>query len=512
MESLHDLYRIFDSVAESDPLQLRDRMEKARRRLKAIEADVKNQILKFERSAFRLQEDSLALRMLPFSVIFEDIKNHAAAISSATGCRFELLLPSGRILLDKIIIQSILPPLLSVIDNAVEHGFSGYKNRGGKITLTASDHTGKITVEIHDNGRGINFPLLREKCLALFPHDREKLADLPNAHLIKYLFIEGIGTAGQGRGFGLSGAKTALEQIKGRIIITTGGDDQGTIVKITVPKSLTNIFGYYIISSGVKFFIPSTYVNEILIVDRKQVLDLVTRQAVKIRENIIPVFPLSGIINTGNRTVTEKLNIIMIEVSGETIGIAADEILYHAAAIFKPLPANLQGTPYLQGVVLDEEFRIVNILYIPRIVEKLQNIRNLDYREKYSESNAVYKRILVVDDSPVSLDIMSRLLRRAGFQAETAGDGIEALQKIRSGNYHLVIADTDMPRMDGLTFMENLHKEKGYEKTPVIFQTSRSDEQQIRYCLSAGARAVYVKSSFSREALLHDIHNLLQIS
>jgi len=68
------------------------------------------------------------------------------------------------------------------------------------------------------------------------------------------------------------------------------------------------------------------------------------------------------------------------------------------------------------------------------------------------------KRILVVDDAPIVAETIQTMLSQCGHQVETSKDGQEALSKVRSGKYDLVITDYDMPRMNGLELAQSIKK------------------------------------------------------
>ena len=94
--------------------------------------------------------------------------------------------------------------------------------------------------------------------------------------------------------------------------------------------------------------------------------------------------------------------------------------------------------------------------------------------------------LLLVEDHPVNREVMLQILRRAGLTVEAAGDGQEALEKIRAGNYRLVIMDVQMPVMDGLAATRALRSEPGHEALPVIAMTANAFEEDRRACLAAG--------------------------
>ena len=97
-------------------------------------------------------------------------------------------------------------------------------------------------------------------------------------------------------------------------------------------------------------------------------------------------------------------------------------------------------------------------------------------------------RILLVDDEPTQRLIMARLLKRAGYEVEVAGNGREALARIESGDFQLMITDWEMPEMDGIALCRELRAqegEKGYIYT--ILLTARDSIEHVVTGLQAGA-------------------------
>jgi two-component system, cell cycle response regulator len=96
-------------------------------------------------------------------------------------------------------------------------------------------------------------------------------------------------------------------------------------------------------------------------------------------------------------------------------------------------------------------------------------------------------RILLVDDEPTQRLIMARLLKRAGYDVETASNGKEALQKIEAGDFQLMITDWEMPEMDGIALCSALRasQTKGYIYT--ILLTARDAIEHVVTGLQSGA-------------------------
>ena len=118
-----------------------------------------------------------------------------------------------------------------------------------------------------------------------------------------------------------------------------------------------------------------------------------------------------------------------------------------------------------------------------------------------STDDAVTWRVLLVDDEPTQRLITARMLRRAGFQVEMAGNGQEALRKIESGAFQLLITDWEMPEMDGIALCRAVRSAgfAGYVYT--ILLTSRDAVEHLVAGLGAGADDYLTKPVNEHELL-----------
>lgn len=117
------------------------------------------------------------------------------------------------------------------------------------------------------------------------------------------------------------------------------------------------------------------------------------------------------------------------------------------------------------------------------------------------QAGASHWRILLVDDEPTQRLIMARLLKRAGYEVETAGNGREALAKLQSGDYQLLITDWEMPEMDGIALCRELRcsQVQGYVYT--ILLTARDSTEHVVAGLRAGADDYLTKPVIEAELI-----------
>lgn len=102
-------------------------------------------------------------------------------------------------------------------------------------------------------------------------------------------------------------------------------------------------------------------------------------------------------------------------------------------------------------------------------------------------------KILVVDDNPSSIDLVTESLNDEGYQFITAGDGSEALAKVRDESPHLVIMDVVMPRMGGYEACRIIKSNQAFGFTPIILMTAREDVGSKVEGLELGADDYLIK-------------------
>ena len=119
--------------------------------------------------------------------------------------------------------------------------------------------------------------------------------------------------------------------------------------------------------------------------------------------------------------------------------------------------------------------------------------------------------ILVVDDSITTRTLEKSILEAQGYRVLLAVDGVEALNLLRGGEavIDLVLADVEMPRMDGFGLLQAIKNDPRLAGLPVILMTSRADEADIRRGLELGAGAYLTKQKFDQRELLATIGQLL---
>ena len=110
-------------------------------------------------------------------------------------------------------------------------------------------------------------------------------------------------------------------------------------------------------------------------------------------------------------------------------------------------------------------------------------------------------RALVIDDSRAIRLILGQVMKKLGFEVVDAGDGQEALNKLKSdGPFDIALVDWNMPVMNGYDFVVNARKDSQYNDMRLMMVTTETEMSQVVKALEAGANE-YVMKPFTKEMI-----------
>ena len=111
--------------------------------------------------------------------------------------------------------------------------------------------------------------------------------------------------------------------------------------------------------------------------------------------------------------------------------------------------------------------------------------------------------VMIVDDSAAIRKILKRMLDQAGLtlgNVVEAGDGVEALEKLKQQPINLILSDINMPNMDGIQFLTELKSRADSKHIPVIMITTEGGEAKVMEAVQLGASG-YVRKPFTSEQI-----------
>lgn len=481
-----------------------------------------------ENQSAEIQKQIISLRMLPFDMILQPIKRSVFQEALKLGKNIDFDIPNSEITIDKTILENLPPIIIHLTRNALDHGIESATERQklgkppkGKVSITIEQISSRIFVSIKDDGRGIDFEKIRQKALLNFPERAKEIQNADEDSLLQFIFMSGFSTKDKqtelsGRGIGLDVVRTEMEKLKGKIKVASK-KNQGCVFELSLPNSLATQDGIFIQEGEKSYLILSHYVKEIFTVNKNDLLQLQHGPVLSLHNQLIPFYDFDLITANYSGNNIEKnakkrqieVPVVVIEYLNKKIAIMADKILHYTTVVIKPLPGILKNFRALQGVVFDENYEIIPVLNIPDVMSRFNKINVYNQKKMEMKKTPKVHSILVVDDSHTTRHIEQIILEAEGYKVSTACDGIEALEKMKTYNYDLVITDVKMPRMDGFVLVHNIRHTEGLKNIPVVLITSVFEADTQEKALSLGAQGYIVKSDFERENLVAKVKELL---
>jgi two-component system, chemotaxis family, sensor histidine kinase and response regulator WspE len=209
-----------------------------------------------------------------------------------------------------------------------------------------------------------------------------------------------------------------------------------------------------------------------------------------------------------------RIPVVVASDRSHRFGVVVDEFLGERDLEVRPLDPRLGKVPNFNSASVLEDGWPVLIFDVEDLVRSVDNLqggrrpRRLDGIVE-AKARRGTRRVLVADDSITVRELERQLLESAGYEVEVAVDGLDAWNAVRTHDYHLVVSDVDMPRMDGIQFVTLLKQDAKLRHTPVIIVSYKDREEDRMRGLDAGANAYLTKGSFRDQTFLKTVADLV---
>ncbi|MBY0453552.1 MAG: hybrid sensor histidine kinase/response regulator [Burkholderiaceae bacterium] len=476
-----------------------------------------------------LHDKTLLMRMLPLAIVFEPATRLVRELARSVGKQVECSVTGTEIELDRQMIDKLSDPLIHLFRNAIDHGIetpaqriAAGKPAQGRLTLSARQDGSWVVVELKDDGGGIALAAVRDKAIKKGFVSAEKAAALTDQEVIDFIFLPGFSTNSiitdlSGRGVGMDVVKrTILDDLQGVVNVETQAG-VGTTFSLRLPLSLAVMRILLVQVDGLPFGFTAQYVAELLRLPQESLLTVAERQAVIVRNEFVPVVPLSellrvpaNLVKPSQRPRVGGMLLLVLRVRNEKIAVQIDGLLDECDMVIKPLPAHMHKLPMVSGIVTTGTNALVSVLHAPALLELARRVRTQAVRtEAQAHASESHYKVLVVDDSLNTREIEKDVLEAYGYQVTLAEDGADGLRKALEGDFDAVLTDVEMPHMDGFTLTAKLRQEEKYRSRPIIIITSREKEEDKRRGVQVGADAYIVKGDFDQSNLVSTLRALL---
>jgi two-component system chemotaxis sensor kinase CheA len=263
---------------------------------------------------------------------------------------------------------------------------------------------------------------------------------------------------------------------------------------------------------GETFGIPSHGIERLHRVNVQQVETLEGKPVVTLGGRRIALFSLAGLLRIGDGAAAfggEILPVVLLRSGARYAAVWVDRFLAEREGLIQELGMPCPTTGNVSGGLLLREGTVSVVLNPAGLVETSTQSAAPVLKRAHRVSDVAARSILVVDDSITTRSLEKSILEAHGYRVRVAVDGVEALQLLRAENADLVIADIEMPRLDGFGLLEAMKADKQLDRIPVIIVSSLDRAEHQQRGLSLGADAYVVKRKFDQQELLEAVQQFL---
>lgn len=527
-ESLRELLgrHSLDEAASQKLLETRKSFLQCREVLAERVAQLEHFDRRSSNLANRLHAEAVACRMRPFADGVQGFPRMVRDLSRSLGKEARLEILGANTQVDREILEKLEAPLNHLLRNALDHGIEPPHERAaagkppcGLIKLEARHSAGTLQISVADDGKGIDLGKLRTEVVSKRLTNAETAKALTEAELLEFLFLPGFSmkaavTEISGRGVGLDVVQNLVKVVRGTVRVFTE-PGRGARFQLQLPPALSVARTLLVEIGGEPYAFPLAHLAKTLRLPRTSINTLEGRQHFALEGRLVGLVAAHQVFETSpSKREEESVCVVVLGEKDELYGLAVDRFLGERELVVQALNPALGKIRNISAGALMEDGSptlVVDALDVIRSVQKLASGGMLDRLKPGAGASAQQnrKRVLVVDDSLTVRELERKLLASRGYEVEVAVDGMDGWNAVRSGRFHLVVTDVDMPRLDGIELVALIKKDAKLKNLPVLIVSYKDREEDRRRGLEAGADYYLTKGSFHDESLIDAVRDLI---
>ena len=330
-----------------------------------------------------IQDSVMAIRAQPVKPLFQRMSRITREIAEITGKSVRLKTEGEATEVDKTVIERLADPLTHMIRNAVDHGLESPEARiaagkpsEGQVRLSAAHRSGRIVIEVADDGAGINRARVRE--IAVKKGIISADAVLSDGEIENLLFAPGFSTAAtvsniSGRGVGMDVVKRSIQALGGRISISST-PGAGTTFSMSLPLTLAVLDGMVVAVNQQTVVVPLTAIIETLKPKSSDIHELPrsVRRLIFSRGEFIPLIEIGKELGFGPGLAdpTEGVAVLVETEGGVRAALLVDAIHDQRQVVIKSLEENYGRVEGIAAATILGTGRVALILDVDAVVSR----------------------------------------------------------------------------------------------------------------------------------------------
>lgn len=348
----------------------RNRLKTLRARLHDEELD--RAVSTLDIATARLQSAVMRTRMQPVGKVFSRFPKVARDVARNLKKEVELELVGAETELDRNLVEALADPLVHLVRNAIDHGIetpdlreAQGKPRSGHVRLSAQQEGDYVSIEVQDDGAGIDPERLRQKAREKGLIDPEAAARLTSEECLHLVFLPGFSTKQEvtdisGRGVGMDVVQSRIRELSGQIQIQSELG-RGSRFMIRVPLTLA-ILPTLLVQAGEDVYaLPLARVMEVLHAPNTSLGWFDGRAVLDRKSHTLPLVDLRHWLAV-EPAASPLLTIVVLQAGEARFGLVVDQVRGREEVVIKPLPKALRGLRGYAGATLIGDGRMSLIL------------------------------------------------------------------------------------------------------------------------------------------------------
>lgn len=321
-----------------------------------------------------IQDSVMAIRAQPVKSVFQRMPRLVREVANMTGKQARLVMDGENTEVDKTVIERLSDPITHMLRNAIDHGLespeerkAAGKNPEGVVRLAALHRSGRIVIEVSDDGKGIN----RERVFGIAVKKGLIAPDLQltDEEIDNLIFLPGFSTAEKisdvsGRGVGMDVVKRSVQALGGRISISSR-PGQGSTFTLSLPLTLAVLDGMVVDVAGETLVVPLAAIVESLRPKPEEVRPLgPVGSVLAVRDSFVPLIDVGLTLGYREESPhpTDGVVLLVEGEDGSRAALVADAIHGQRQVVIKSLEQNYQQVEGVAAATILGDGRVALIL------------------------------------------------------------------------------------------------------------------------------------------------------
>lgn len=307
------------------------------------------QIEYLERITTNLHESVMKVRMVPIESVVNRFPRMIRDLSKKLNKEMELIMTGEETELDRTVIDEIGDPLMHMLRNAADHGLEPTlerikkgKPQVGTIRLNAYQDGNNVTIEVSDDGAGVDVEKVRASAIRKGTVTEEQAAMMTDKEVIDLLFQPAFSTSEKvsdisGRGVGLDVVKSKIEGLGGDVEVHSVLGE-GTTFTVRLPLTLAIIQALMVEIQEEKYAIPLNSIVTVEDIPSTDVKLVQNKEVINLRGAVIPLVRLKQVLDIDTEEEEpENLVVVIVKKGDKQAGLVIDNLLGQQEIVIKPL-------------------------------------------------------------------------------------------------------------------------------------------------------------------------------